>query len=143
KGAGAGAAYVFDTATLHQQQKLTASDANANNFFSASAVAIQGNTIIVGAYAWDGGTPPFILSDDDRGSAYVFTRSGTVCMQQTQILAGDGARGDNFGISVGLSGDSAIIGSRHATALGTAAAGAAYVYRLPHRLGNIATRLRV
>ena len=27
--------------------------------------------------------------------------------------------------------------------MGTAAAGAAYVYRLPHRLGNIATRLRV
>ncbi len=147
KGTDAGAAYVFErvqnTLNWNLQQKLTASDGNANNFFSVSAVAIQDDTILVGAYAWDGGTPPFILSDDDRGAAYVFTRSGTVWTQQSQILAGDGARGDNFGIGVGVSGDSAIIGARHATAVGTAAAGAAYVYRLPHVLGNISTRLRV
>ena len=134
KGTNAGAAYVFiggqDGFNWSQQQKLIASDGNTNNYFSASAVAIQDNTILVGSYAWDGGTPPFIFSNDDRGSAYVFTRSGTVWTQQTEILAGDGERGDNFGISVGLSGDSAIIGSRHATAVGTAAAGAAYVYRL-------------
>ena len=147
KGTDAGAAYVFErvqnTLNWNFQQKLTASDGNASNFFSVSAVAIQDNTIIVGAYAWDGGTPPFILTDDDRGAAYVFTRSGTVWTQQSEILAGDGQRGDNFGIGVGLSGDSAIIGARHATALSTAAAGAAYVYKLPHRLGNISTRLRV
>jgi len=147
KGTDAGAAYVFErvqnTLNWNLQQKLTASDGNANNFFSVSAVAIQDDTILVGAYAWDGGTPPFILTDDDRGAAYVFSRSGTVWTQQSQILAGDGARGDNFGIGVGVSGDSAIIGARHATAVGTAAAGAAYVYRLPHVLGNISTRLRV
>ena len=147
KGADAGAAYVFErvqnTLNWNLQQKLTASDGNANNYFSVSAVAIQDNTIIVGAYAWDGGTPPFILTDDDRGAAYVFSQSGTVWTQQSEILAGDGARGDNFGIGVGISGDSAIIGARHATAVGTAAAGAAYVYRLPHVLGNISTRLRV
>jgi hypothetical protein len=146
KGTDAGAAYVFVGGAIgnwSQQQKLTASDGNANNYFSVSAVAIQDNTILVGAYAWDGGTPPFILNDDDRGAAYVFTRSGTVWTQQTEILAGDGERGDNFGIGVGVSGDSAIVGSRHATAVGTVAAGAAYVYRLPHSLGNISTRLRV
>jgi len=147
KGTDAGAAYVFErvqnTLDWNFQQKLTAGDANASNYFSVSAVAIQDNTIIVGAYAWDGGTPPFIFNDDDRGAAYVFSRSGTVWTQQSQILAGDGQRGDNFGIGVGLSGDTAIVGARHATAVSTAAAGAAYVYRLPHRLGNIATRLRV
>jgi hypothetical protein len=147
KGTDAGAAYVFErvqnTLDWNFVQKLTASDGNTSNYFSVNAVAIQDNTIIVGAYAWDGGTPPFIFSDDDRGAAYVFSRSGTVWTQQTEILAGDGERGDNFGISVGISGDSAIIGARHATAVGTAAAGAAYVYRLPHRLGNISTRLRV
>jgi hypothetical protein len=147
KGTDAGAAYVFErvqsTLNWNFQQKLTASDGNTNNFFSLSAVAIQDNTIVVGAYAWDGGTPPFILNDDDRGAAYVFSRNGTVWTQQSEILAGDGQRGDNFGISVGVSGDTAIIGARHATAISTAAAGAAYVYRLPHRLGNISTRLRV
>ena len=147
KGTDAGAAYVFErvqtTLNWNLQQKLTASDGNTSNFFSVSAVAIQDNTIIVGAYAWDGGTPPFILNDDDRGAAYVFSRSGTTWTQQSKIIAGDGERGDNFGIAVGISGDSAIIGARHATAVGTAAAGAAYVYKLPHVLGNISTRLRV
>jgi hypothetical protein len=146
KGTDAGAAYVFvrDTSgAWNEQQKLTAGDGNASNYFSVSAVAIQDNTILVGAYAWDGGTPPFILIDDDRGAAYVFTRSGTVWTQQTEIIASDGERGDSFGIGVAISGDSALIGARHATAGGTVAAGAAYVYRLPHSLGNISTRLRV
>ncbi|PZR73394.1 MAG: hypothetical protein DLM73_10790 [Chthoniobacterales bacterium] len=133
KGTNAGAAYVFVRAAngnWSQQQKLTASDATANISFGADHIAIQGNTIVVGANAWDGGTPPFILKDDDRGAAYVFTRSGTVWTQQTQILANDGARGDNFGVGVGVSGNSVIVGARAATASGVARAGAAYVYRL-------------
>jgi hypothetical protein len=143
KGNSAGAAYVFVFGTnrlWNQQAKLTGADSIAGDFFGASHIAIAGDTILVGSYAWD---PSANLPNDDRGAAYVFTRNGTVWTQQSQILAGDGNSGDNFGVGLGISGDTVIIGARHATAGNTAGAGAAYVYRLPHRLGNIATRLRV
>ena len=95
-----------------QQQKLTASDASDNDYFSVSAVAIQFNTIVVGAYGWE--TKP--LADDfEEGSAYVFTRNGVVWTQQAQIFSDDPQRGDNFGISVGISIDSVIAGARGAT----------------------------
>jgi hypothetical protein len=143
KGNSAGAAYVFVFGTnrlWNQQAKLTGADSIAGDFFGASHIAIAGDTIVVGSYAWD---PSANLPNDDRGAAYIFTRNGTVWTQQSQILAGDGNSGDNFGVGLGISGDTVIIGSRHATAGNTTGAGAAYVYRLPHRLGNIATRLRV
>jgi len=145
KGSNAGAAYVYtrdDRGSWSKQQKLTAVDGVANDYFSFSALAIKDNAILVGAYGWDAPRDPN-GDADERGAAYVFTRNGAIWTQQSQILAGDSNTADNFGISVGLSGDTAIIGSRHATAVGTAAAGAAYVCRLPHRLGNISTRLRV
>jgi len=145
KGSGAGAVYVFVFGTngvWNQQQKLFGSDSIGGDFFGASHIAIDGNTIVAGSYGWD---PSADLPNDDRGAAYVFTRNGTGTnwTQQTQILAADGKTGDNFGVGVGISGDTAIIGSRHATAGNVAGAGAAYVYRLPHKLANIATRLRV
>ena len=128
QGADAGAAYVFIrnvNETWSQQQKLTASDGRAGDFFSIHAVAIEDNTIVVGANAQDG----FSSSPDpDRGEAYIFTRSGTVWTQQASIMGE--AAGDNFGIGVGISGNSVIVGARAATASGTARAGAAYVYRL-------------
>ena len=126
KGTNAGAAYVFvrDTnGNWSQQQKLTASDGKANAYFSASAVAIQGNTIVVGSYAWS----PF--NQLDFGKAYVFMRSTTVWTQQATMV-GDNQAGDQFGIGVGISGDTVIAGARTATASGVASAGAAYVYRL-------------
>src|SRR5438045_3390484 len=73
---------------------------------------------------------------DAYGKAYIFTRSGTVWTQQATLL-GDNHVGDNFGIGLGFSGDSLIVGARGATAVGTARAGAAFVYRLPHTLANI------
>jgi hypothetical protein len=131
KGTNAGAAYVFvrdPSGNWSQQQKLTGSDSTANDFFGASHIAIQGNTIVVGAYSWEATN----LNDDtaEEGAAYIFTRSGTVWTQQAQIFADDPQRGDQFGIDVGISGDSVIVGARGATASGVQRAGAAYVYRL-------------
>src|SRR5262245_10598611 len=72
--------------------------------------------------------------EDNRGAAYIFTRNGTVWTQQARISPGGnqgGAPGDQFGISVDLSGTTVIVGARTAAANdGTARAGAAYVYRL-------------
>ena len=65
KNSKRGAAYVFRTtdggATYVQVAKLTAADAAADDWFGWS-VAIDGNTIVVGAYAKDSYT----------GSVYVF-----------------------------------------------------------------------
>jgi hypothetical protein len=122
-GTDAGSAYVFirSGTVWTQQQKITASDGAANDQFGVS-VAISGNTVIVGANLDDtaGGT--------DAGSAYVFTRSGTVWTQQQKLTASDGAMGDNFGISVALVGDTAIVGAGLDSTSGGAFAGSAYVF---------------
>ncbi len=122
-GINAGSAYVFirSGGVWTQQTKLVASDAAEDDFFG-NRVALSGDTAIIGA--WDdtnaGGT--------DAGSAYVFVRSGGVWNQQAKLVASDGAAHDLFGSSVGLSGDTAIVGAQRADHDGLASAGAAYVF---------------
>lgn len=105
-----GSAYVFTRAGAAPntswtfQQKLTASDGAALDRFGAS-VAIHGDTAAVGALNHD------VNGRTDQGSAYVFTRSGTVWTQQPQITASDGAAGDEFGSAVALHGDTLAVGA--------------------------------
>jgi len=63
------------------------------------------------------------------GSAYVFTRTGSVWTEQAKLLASDGAGGDAFGISVALDGDTPIVGARDDDDNGEDS-GSAYVFRL-------------
>jgi hypothetical protein len=132
KGNSAGAAYVFvrDANGFYwsQQQKLTGSDSFAGNFFGASHIAIEGNTIVAGAYGYsffdfNQGTI------SSAGESYVFMRNGPVWTEQA-TTGGDKHAGDEFGIGVGISGNSVIVGARNATVAGVARSGAAYVYRL-------------
>ena len=103
------------------QQELLAPDGAAGDGFG-SAVAISGDTAVVGAYAHD--TPV----GADAGSAYVFVRSATGWKAQQELVAPDGAPGDFFGISVTIAGDTAVVGARlHDTGAG-ADAGSAYVF---------------
>jgi len=115
-GIESGSAYVFTRSgtTWTEQQKLTASDAAAFDFFGNS-VAVSGDTIIVGAIA------------DDSGSAYVFTRSGTTWTEQQKLTASDAAGGDEFGASVAVSGDTAVVGANADADAGTDS-GSAYVF---------------
>jgi hypothetical protein len=97
-----GAAYVFtrsDT-TWTQQAELLASDGAVGDQFGR-CVSIDGDTALIGAWH----------NNNEMGSAYVFTRSGTTWTQQAKLLASDGAGGDNFGVSTSLSGDTALIGA--------------------------------
>jgi len=102
---GPDAAYVFTRSgeIWTQQQKLTASDGAVDDRFGTS-VAISGDTVIVGAYQDDD-------AGVDSGSAYVFVRSNGTWTQQQKLTASDGAEGDRFGISVALSGDTAVAGA--------------------------------
>jgi hypothetical protein len=116
-GDRSGAAYVFvrGATSWSQQAKLTASDGAEADQFGIS-VAVSGDTAVVGAYG-----------DDDNGrssgSAYVFVRAGGAWSQQAKLLAGDGAAIDELGVSVAVSGDTALIG-----AVFEADRGAAYVF---------------
>lgn len=101
RGSGSGSVYVFDLTTGDQLHKLTASDGSAGDNFGG-AVAISGDYVLVGAYR---------RSDNgaSSGAAYVFDAvSGA---QLHKLLPSDGASGDFFGVSVSLSGTSAVIGA--------------------------------
>lgn len=104
-GLNSGAAYVFELIDSNwvQQQKLTASDGAPGDQFGRS-VAIEANTIIVGAYLDD-------TNDPNTGSAYVFYRSGSVWTQYQKLTAPDAGAGDNFGGSVAISSDTIVIGA--------------------------------
>jgi hypothetical protein len=102
-----------------EQEKLLASDGAEADQFGAS-VAISGDTVVVGAHG-----------DDDSGtlsgSAYVFTRTGSSWMEQEKLVASDGAGGEQFGISVAVSGDTDLVGDHRDDDNG-AFSGSAYVF---------------
>jgi hypothetical protein len=137
RGTDAGAAYVFvsdASGFWTQQQKLTASDGRTSDFFGEHALAVEGNTIVIGAYGnGQGGDPLNGIPDDDRGAAYVFTRNGTTWTQQTKISQNNfqgGEAADHFGIDVDISGNTLLIGARAASGGSIARAGAAFIYEL-------------
>jgi len=125
KGGESGSAYVFfrSGTTWTQQQKLTASDGAAIDFFGAS-VSIAGETVLIGALLDDDACPSD--ANCNSGSAYVFTRSGTSWTEQQKLTAPDGAGGDRLGISVSVSGDTAFIGADEGNTL--SARGSAYAF---------------
>jgi hypothetical protein len=64
------------------------------------------------------------------GSAYVFVRAGGVWTQRAKLTASDAAAYDEFGCSVSLSGDTAVIGAVWDDYAGLENAGSAYVFDL-------------
>ncbi|MEO5914979.1 MAG: FG-GAP repeat protein [Luteolibacter sp.] len=105
-GAESGAAYVFVRAgtVWSTQQKLSASDAEADDWFGYS-VAISGETVVIGA-PFDQDTAVV-----DSGSAYVFTRDGGIWSEQQKLTAEYPSADDHFGFSVAVDGDTAVIGA--------------------------------
>ncbi|HEV3470553.1 MAG TPA: thrombospondin type 3 repeat-containing protein [Pyrinomonadaceae bacterium] len=123
RGANTGAAYVFvrTGTTWALQQKLTAGDALAGDRFG-SAVAIDGDTIAVGAMFADVGAA------GNAGKVYVFTRSGSTWTEQQQLTASDFKSSDNLGASVAIDGDTIAAGANSYDLPGVLDAGAAYVF---------------
>ncbi len=100
-GSDSGSAYLFDVITGQQLHKLTADDAEAVDFFGNS-VAISGDVAIVGARFDDD-------AGNSSGSAYLFDVA--TGQQLHKLTADDDAAGHQFGISVAISGDIAIVGA--------------------------------
>ena len=112
-GSNAGAVYVYKMTGLNWllQQKLT--ESVAGDYFGHS-VAIDGDTLAVGAYYDDGG------SGDYHGAVYIFTRSGSAWSLQKEISKSSTVTGftsatlngnDYFGYSVALDGDTLAVGA--------------------------------
>jgi hypothetical protein len=115
---GGNSAYVFvrNGTTWSQQQKLTASDGAALDGFGSS-VAVAGEMAMVGALLND-------AAGQDSGAAYVFVRNGSTWTEQQKLTASNGTAGDQFGWSVAVSGETAVIGARGDGGF----SGAAYVF---------------
>jgi hypothetical protein len=118
-----GSAYVFVRSGQSWvfQQQLMAADGAANDAFGCS-VALSGEMAIIGASGHSVG------GNANQGAAYVFTRSGTAWTQQQQLVAPDGAASDNFGCSVAISGETALVGANQDGIGANANQGSAYVF---------------
>lgn len=134
-GLDSGSAYIYvqsgDTWVLNLQLPpagpVVASDVRiavaAGDRFG-SAVAVSGRYAVIGAPGDD-------AAAGGAGAAYVFERCPPfdACTQpwteMAKLIASDAAQGDDFGVSVAISGDHVIVGASFADA----ATGAAYVFR--------------
>jgi hypothetical protein len=109
-----GAVYVFTRvgSEWSQQTLLKASNAEEKDYFGYS-VALDGDTLVVGAYgedsSFDGGESN--NSATDSGAVYVFTRLGSEWSQQTLRKASNVGLDDQFGFSVALDGDTLVVGA--------------------------------
>src|SRR5204863_1291779 len=114
-----GAVYVFTNSngTWVQTQKLTADDGAEGDAFGIS-IALSGSTALIGAFN----------NNNLQGAAYVFTESGGTWSQAQKLTADDGTQFNQFGWSVALQGDTAMIGSIGATVGQNSSQGAVYVF---------------
>ena len=102
-----GFVYIFQRtgAVWAQTQILTPNDHAAGDSFGSS-LAFENDTLVIGARSKTNGSTLFV------GAAYVFTRpAGGAFTQQSKLSPGDIVLGEFFGHSVGLSGDTAIVGA--------------------------------
>jgi len=121
-GLKTGAVFVFvrSGTTWKEQARLVAPDAVAGIWFGCS-VAIEGDTLLVGAGLEGFGTPSL------PGAVYVFERTGTTWSKGTKFVPSDGASRDNFGFSIALRGNDALIGAIRDDSIAFDA-GSAYVF---------------
>ena len=115
-----------------QHQKLFASDAADGDRFGTT-LTMSGDYVIVGVPRKDG-------VGENSGAAYIFRRQGTEWVEQAKLLASDEARGDYFGISVAIDGDTALVGA-HRTNEPLADSGAVYVFERTGENWNQTDRL--
>ena len=119
----AGAVYVYirNDTTWSEQAYIKASNTQALDLFGFS-VALDGDTLAIGAYNEDSGTTGVGTTSDESefnsGAVYVFVRNNVSWSEQAYIKASNteggntsGAPGDNFGYSVALSGDTLAVGA--------------------------------
>jgi hypothetical protein len=121
---GAGSAYIwfYNGSSWVQQQKLTASDGSSGDYFGINCV-IDGDIAVVSA--------PWVASE--KGSVYVYTRSGTTWTESAKLgasgsIPSDLVAGHQFGMVLSLDGSSLICGAPHMAGGGSNGAADAYIF---------------
>lgn len=141
----ADAAYVFErneggSNTWGETKKLLASDGvgepqgpvifgTPRDLFG-NAVAVSGDTIVVGAREKQRDTNTDGSLEEHVGAAYIFARNhgGTNTWGEVRkLVAGDGAAEDNYGGAVAMSGKTVVVGSSNDDNGNGADAGAVYI----------------
>ena len=124
RGTDSGKVYVFRRvgASWLQEAAVLAASTTQYDYFGDD-VAIDGDTMIVGAYADD-------PQGTSSGSAAVFRRIGGVWTEESPIISDDGQLAESFGFDVDLDGNTALVGAPSADAYGDGTyGGSAYVFR--------------
>jgi hypothetical protein len=113
-----GAVYVFarSGATWSPEAYVKATNSDEFDEFG-HAVALSGDTLVVGASLEDSGATGVggNQADEtalDSGAAYVYGRSGSVWTSQAYLKAVNAGPGDTFGWSVAIDGDAIVVGAR-------------------------------
>ena len=135
-----GAAYIFDITNGSGEMKpiarLRASDAEASDQFGGS-VGIDGSYAIVGVYAEDGPSN----SATNSGAAYIFdiTNASGDMKPIARLRPSDAEASDLFGVSVGIDGNSAIVGAYYEDGPNNSLtlAGAAYIFDITNASGDM------
>ncbi len=120
-----GSVYIYQYQNQDWQDfnKLTASDANSNNFFGFS-LDISNNRLVATARGESDG-----FNNKERGSAYIFEYDGASWVETTKLSV-DEEEGDSvFGVSVDLDDSSVLIGSYNETSF-SGTPGSAYLFDL-------------
>lgn len=115
--------------TFMQRNYLKASNAETEDEFARS-IAIDGDTILIGAPGEDGGATGVNGDESDNslidaGAAYVFVRANGGWTKQAYLKASNAGTGDRFGASVSIDGDFAVVGAPE----DDGKAGAAHVFQ--------------
>ena len=122
-----GSVYVFERppggwVTGTETQKLTAADGTDGDRFGA-AVAIEGNTIVVGANQ--------LAEAGQAGFAYIFEKPAATWVQSGKLTAAGGAAGDALGHAVAIEGTTVYAAAPGAEVDGDPAGGRIYIYEKP------------
>ena len=121
-GTDSGAVYVFGWSggTWVEEQRLNASDGSEGDKFG-KALSVFDDILVVGSPYHDG-------NGTDSGAAYVFVRdTQEEWYEETKLVASDGVSSDNFGWSVGVGEDLAIVGALYSDAP-SSNSGSVYTY---------------
>lgn len=110
------ATYPLTIDPIAQDVYLKASNTGWEDHFGG-AVAVSGNTVVVGAAGEDSAATGINghQADDsawESGAAYVFVKVGGVWSQQAYLKASNAEQYDQFAISLALDGDTLVVGAR-------------------------------
>jgi hypothetical protein len=124
-GRDSGAAYIFEWNGYNwiQTAKLLPDDENKPIFNFGDAVAISGDTVVIG------NPDAFSYREDRMGVAYVFVRDGNTWTQQAKLVADDTSSQIYFGTTVDIDGDTVVVGNPYGYQPGNIGDGAAYVFK--------------